>query len=168
MDTRPSPELIAKWRIEYAAYLDTLKEQALKEFDRTWLPDSGDDNASEHNDSKQSAAAPRRDAEEATGEVSESTNGSVAKRSKLPTMRQMISEVLPEPGETFTSGDIRTAILSKWPGAGGKHLGSRISQMLKESVDNGQLESLGKKGSRVQDPITYRVKVEDKETLLNT
>lgn len=158
MDTRPSSERIAKWRAEYAADLDKLKEQALEDFDRRW---SNDDN-----ESSQIAVAPQVESIAPPTRSVVSANGSSVKSSRTPTMKQMISKVLPEPGETFTSRDIRTAVLNRWPEASTKHIGSRISQVLKKSADTGKLDNLGK-GDRVQDPITYRVKEGNGETLLS-
>lgn len=166
MDTRPSAELVARWRADHEADLDRrfgeLKRQALEDFDRRFSTDpTANDSEAVSLDvpvNTPVSPVPQRVA------VSE-TNGSSNAASGAPTAKRMILTVLPEPGEIFTSRDIRASILQRWPDANTKYLGSRVSQLLKTMLDDGKLEKLGK-GERIQDPITYRVKESSGETLL--
>lgn len=168
MDTRPSEKLLAQWRAQYEADLDErfgeLKRRALEDFDRrfgTGSTSNGEQALGQQipTDTQQGPTATRRVAVP-------DTNGSNNTSSDRPAMRQMVLMVLPEPGESFTSRDVRENILHRWPGADtSKHFNSRISHLLKLMLDDGKLESLGK-GERIQDPITYRVKRNSGEALL--
>lgn len=167
MDTRPSAELVARWRADYEADLDRrlgeLKRRALEDFDRrfstgTTANDDGVVSVEVPVNARQESPTPQRVADP-------DTKGTSNAASDTLTVRQMILRVLPEPGEAFTSRDIRTSILRRWPHANSKYFGSRISQLLKDMLDNGVLEKLGK-GERIQDPITYRVKEKNGGTLL--
>ncbi len=167
MDTRPSAKLVAQWRAEYEADLDErfgeLKRQALEDFDRRFTTDSTTND--EQVVSQRGPVEPRQESPVPHRAAVSETNGSSNNASGTPTLRRMILAVLPEPGETFTSRDIRANILNRWPHVNSKHFNSRVSQLLKALLDDGKLENLGK-GERIQDPITYRVKEKDRETLL--
>lgn len=167
MDTRPSAKLVARWRADYEADLDRrlgeLKRQALDDFDSRFSTDSAasDDEAVSSDtsvDVPQESPVPHRVADP-------ETNGTPKTAERGLTVRQMILRVLPPPGETFDSRDVRRDIVHRWPHADTKYFNSRVSQLLKDLLDNGVLEKLGK-GERIQDPITYRVKEKDRETLL--
>jgi hypothetical protein len=161
MDTRPSDELIAKWRAEYATHLDKLKQEALEDFDRRWLRETSDGK-----ESLPSPSAAQRLA--APPESTPRSNGSPAGQTGTPTRRQMVMEVMPEfRGGKFTRADIEAKILEKYPNADAPYLSSNISNLLKEMADKGQLERV-ERGERIQDPIIYRKKVSNEETLLKS
>jgi hypothetical protein len=161
MDTRPSDELIAKWRAEYATHLDNLKQEALEDFDRRWVKD-----ANESKESLPTSSAAQKLA--APPESTPKSNGSPVRQTSTPTRRQMVMEVMPEfRGGTFTRADIEAKILEKYPNADAPYLSSNISNLLKEMADKGQLERV-ERGERIQDPVIYREKVSDEETPLKS
>jgi hypothetical protein len=84
------------------------------------------------------------------------------------TRRQMIQTLLPEfRDQTFTQADIRDKILERWPDTETKYLASRISQLLREMADAGQL-GREREGTRSHDPWTYWVKEDSEDTLLKS
>lgn len=155
------------------AELEHEYQEALKGFLRTlegfdqWWPNINDDNieVSQIVEPSTQEASP----DQHKGEPS-STDGTSSNRVHAPTIRQMMLSVLPELRDReFMSADVKAGILQEWPEAetNAKHLSSRISQILKQMVDNGQLEVV-RRGEHVQDPIVYRAKENEMEQLLNT
>lgn len=144
---------------EYLEALEGFKEN-LKGFDRWWPNDNGD-----HAELQHDVTPPMQETSpDQQEDRSSPTVGSPKNQIHAPTIRQMMQGILPElSGKEFLSSDVRAKILQEWPEAedNSKHLPSRISQILKQMVENGQLEIV-RRGEHVQDPIVYRVKEDER------
>lgn len=102
----------------------------------------------------------------ADGQPQTSTNA-LNGSSGIPSTKRMVLELLPEFEDAeFTQGGIKEAIVSRWPGADGKHLASSVANALKGLTDSGTL-SRRREGDGMFAPYLYRVEHDREGRLLD-
>lgn len=156
MSPRLPKELRDKWKADISSHfesqrraLDLEEQKELEDFDRWWSEDS-DSDASSLPIPPTAQEVPVHSHRQDGAPVS---NGSSAHLSAPKMVRRIVPEFR---DAEFTQGDVKEAIVRRWPETEGKYLASRVSTTLKEMTHKGIL-SRRREGDKVSDPYIYRI-----------